>query len=87
MSEFLDRVNEELESLRATRDDLRVRLHLGKAEVKERWEKLEKQWQHAEGKLKVLREQASESAGDVSNAARLLMDELKEGVEDLRKLL
>ena len=87
MSEILDRLNEELESLRTARDELRVRLHLGKAEVQEQWDQLEKKWQHAEGRLKVLREQAGESASDVSDAARLLMDELKEGVSQLRKLI
>lgn len=87
MSEWLDRLNDEMDDLRAARDDLRVRLHLGKAEVRERWEKLEKKWHHAEGKLKVLREQASESASEVGEAARLLVDELKEGVDQLRKLV
>jgi hypothetical protein len=87
MSEWVDRLNEEMDSLRTARDEMRVRLHLGKAEVREQWEKLEKQWQHAEARLKVLRDQAGESAHDVGDAARLLVDELKEGVEQLRKLV
>ncbi|MGH0034968.1 MAG: hypothetical protein ACQGVK_08060 [Myxococcota bacterium] len=87
MSDWLDRVNEELDTLRAARDEMRVRLHLGKAEAQERWDQLEKQWHHAEGRLKVLREQASESAADVGDAARKLVDELKDGVEQLRKLI
>jgi len=87
MGELSDRLHEEMDALRTARDDLRVRLHLGRAEVRDRWEKLEKKWQHAEAKLKVLREQAAESGKDVGEAARLLLDELKEGVDQLRKLI
>ncbi len=87
MSDIVDKLSEELEALRTARDELRVRLHLGKAEARDQWDKLEKGWQHAEAKMKVLREQAAESAEDVADAGRLLLDELREGVDQLRKLI
>ena len=49
-----DRLNEELDKLRATRDELRLQIHLGSAEARDRFEKLEKSWQHVEGQVKTL---------------------------------
>ena len=46
MADLADKLSEELDRMRALRDDLRVRLHLGKAEIRDRWEKVEKDWEH-----------------------------------------
>ena len=87
MSELAERLHEELEALRTARDELRVRLHLGKAEIRNRWEALEKSWQHAEAKLKTLRKESKESSADIAEAIRLLAEEIREGYEHLRKQL
>jgi len=85
--DLIDRLHRELDELKATRDDLRVRLHLGRAEVREQWDKLEKRWEHAQARLKVLREEARDSAEDVGEAARLLVHEIREGLDHLRRLV
>ena len=77
----------ELEALQATRDELRVKLHLGKLEAQEQWDQIEQQWQHVESKLKVAGDTGREVAGDISEAASLTIDEIKEGYAKLRKLL
>jgi hypothetical protein len=82
-----DRIDQEVEDLRTTRDELRVRLHLGKLEAKEMWEKLEKDWEGTESKLKTLKDAGQDVAEDVGEAARQVVDELKEGYEKLRRLL
>jgi SMC interacting uncharacterized protein involved in chromosome segregation len=82
-----ERIEQELEDLRAAREELRVRLHLGKLEARDQWEQLEKKWQQAEGKLKVLGDASQEVAEDVGEAAGLALDELKEGYAKLRRLL
>ena len=82
-----DRLEKELEDLRTTRDELRVRMHLGKMDAQEQWEQIEKQWQHVEAKLKVAGEAGREIAEDVGEAANLAIEEMKEGYEKLRKLL
>ena len=51
-----ERLEQELEDLRTTRDELRVRVHLGKMGAEEQWEQVEKQWQHVESKLKIVGE-------------------------------
>ncbi len=82
-----DRIDREAEDLRAAREELRVRLHLGKLEARDLWEQLETKWQHAEGKLTVLGDASQEVAADVGEAAGLALAELKEGYAKLRRLL
>ncbi len=82
-----ERMERELEDLRATRDELRVRLHLGKLDAKEQWEQVEKQWQHVESKLKLARETGREVAEDIGEATSLVVEEMKAGYSKLRKLL
>jgi len=82
-----EKLEEELEGLRTTRDELRVRLHLGKLDAQEQWEQVEKQWQQVESKLKLAGETGREVAEDLGEAANLAVDELKEGYAKLRKLL
>lgn len=77
----------ELERLRQLRDELRVQLHLGKAEAKERFERLEKTWQHLEARLKQIREESSEDLGEIREAAGLLLGEIRDGYRHLRTLL
>lgn len=87
MAEGNRAITRDIEGLRQLRDELRVQLHLGKAEARERFEKLEQSWQHLEAKLKLIRE---ESAGDLSQireAAGLLVGEIREGYRHLRSLL
>jgi SMC interacting uncharacterized protein involved in chromosome segregation len=82
-----ERLEQELEDLRTTRDELRVRVHLGKMDAKTQWEQIEKQWQHVESKLKIASGAGREIAGEVGEAASLAIEEMKEGYAKLRKLL
>jgi SMC interacting uncharacterized protein involved in chromosome segregation len=82
-----EKLESELETLQTTRDELRVRLHLGKLDAREQWDQIEKQWQHVESKLKVVGEAGREIAEDIGEAASLTIDEIKEGYTKLRKLL
>ncbi len=82
-----ERLERELEDLRAMRDELRVRLHLGKLDAQEQWEQIEKQWQHVESKLKRAGEAGREVAEDIGEATSLVIEEMKEGYAKLRKLL
>ncbi len=82
-----EKLERELEDLRTTRDELKLRLHLGKLDAQDEWEKIEKQWQHVESKLKLAGETGREVAADIGEAASLAVEEMKEGYAKLRKLL
>jgi len=80
-------LTEELEELRRVRDELRLRIHLGKAEAKDLWEKSEAKLQELEAKLRSIADQAEEPLQDVGDAARLLLAEIKEGYHRIRAAL
>lgn len=80
----LDRLVGELQT---QRDELKVRLHLAKADAKDEWEKLEKKWEHLRGRLDVVGAEAKDAGKDVLAATRLLAREIKEGYERVRALL
>ena len=82
-----ERLEKELGDLRVTRDELRVRMHLGKLDAQDQWEQIEKQWQHVESKLKLAGETGREIAEDIGEATSLAVEELKEGYAKLRKHL
>ncbi len=87
MSKFDDWVREEVEGLRRVRDELSVQASLGAAELRDRWEVLEKRWYELEGRVKGLSDEAKHDADDVRDAARVLVDELREGYEHLKSRL
>jgi CBS domain-containing protein len=82
-----DRFDEELEELRRVRDELRVQVHLGKAEARDLWAKLEHRFADAEAQLRSKARRAEEPLQDVGEAARLLLDEIRNGYRRLRELL
>jgi hypothetical protein len=81
------RLDDEAETLRRMRDELRVQAHLGAAEARERWDKLEERWGHLEGKLRLLGQESKESLEEVGEAARLLAREIRDGYQRLKKLV
>ncbi len=87
MAERNDRFAEELERLRRLRDELRVQIRLGRAEVRERWEKLEKDFARLEAKLKRIREESKGDLAEIREAAKLLAQEIHEGYRHLRERL
>jgi hypothetical protein len=87
MSDWNERLHKEVDELRGLRDDLKVQVHLGKMEAQERFAKAEKDWDQLEGKLKRLAEASRESAGEVGEAARLLVDQIREGYRHVKEML
>lgn len=84
MSEWMDQFKQDLETLRQVRDEIRVQLHIGKADAKDRWHKLEDKWIDVEGRM---RDIGSESFHAISDATKRMMGELKRDYEELRDAL
>jgi len=87
MMSVKDRLTTELEDLQRLRDEIRVRLHLGKADAKDQWERVEHRFQEFEGHVKSLSAQAEEPLHDVADAARLLGEEIRDAYRKLRDAL
>ena len=87
MTAMRDTMREMLEKLEQERDELRVRLHLGKAEAKEEWDKLDGRIAELRGRLDRAGDEAGEVMEDVGAAAKLLGDEIRLGFDRVRKML
>ena len=87
MDEKIPDVNSLIDDLKQQRDEIRVRLHLAKAEAKEEWERLETKWEHVRGKMGVVGREAGKTAQEVGTALNLAVEELRRGYERVRKLL
>jgi hypothetical protein len=87
MSDTKERFEEMVSSLKQMRDELKVQIHLGKAEAKEEWEKLEEKWQELKARGEPVAEAVEESAKDLGSALELVGGELKAGYERIKKLL
>lgn len=89
MTEWRTRWQEVLQDLERQRDELKVRLHLARAEARDEWDRLK-----LDEKLATLRQRADaagvEARGamqDIGAAAEKLADEVREGLARVRKTL
>lgn len=73
-----------MERLRRERDELRVQAELGKAEMKDEWEALEKKWGQLEHRMAAVAGEARDASQDVGAAIGLLMDELGDAYRRIR---
>lgn len=87
MADAKEQLTKAVEYLKQQRDELQVQLHLAKADAKDEWVHLEKQWDEIHPKLEAAREEAGKTAESVSAALGLAIDELKKGYERLRNRL
>ena len=85
MSTVQERLHNEVDSLRQTRDELRVQIDLGKMEASDVWQGVEERWERLEGKLRVLADESKEVAEDVGEAATLLLNEIREGLSKVAR--
>jgi hypothetical protein len=69
------------------RDEMRLKIHLARADARDAFDVLEQKWQRFRGRLGDLREAGGEAAGDVWSGVKGLGHELAEGYEKLRKAL
>ena len=81
MNDFNDLVGE----LKQTRDELRVRAHLFKAEVKERWDELELKWEHLGNEVSPTVKATKMALSNINEANKLVLSEIKEGYQKIRK--
>lgn len=87
MSEFTDRIHAEADELRALRDQLKVQIHLGAMDAQAAFEEAEKSWEHLEAKLALLARESRASAGDIGEAAKLLLGQIREGYRRVKDLI
>ena len=77
-----------LAKLKQERDELALKVHLGKKEAAAEWERLEAKWHELKAvKAPPMKEALDETTVGVGLALELAAEELKKGYEKIRKLL
>lgn len=74
-------------TLKRERDELKVQVHLLKADAHDEWVKLEKQWIQFERKAETVGTTAGQAAGEVGAAVRILGEEVRAGYRRIRDSL
>ena len=77
-----------LAKLKQERDELALKMHLGKKEAAAEWEKLEAKWHEIKARnMPPMKEAVDESSVGVGLALELAAEELRKGYEKIRNLL
>ena len=87
MAEWQDRLEKELDELRRVRDELRIKMHLAKKDAQDRWQQLEKRMSELEAHAKRAAQRTEAPLHELADATRHLLEEMRVGYRDLRKLL
>jgi hypothetical protein len=86
MAELPEEMKKLQDALLQQRDELRVKLHLAKADVRDEWEELEHKWAEVQSKFSQVQKTADKSMDDIEAAARLLAEEIQRGYDRIRRL-
>jgi len=82
-----DTLQKDLELLEKARDELKLQMHLAKADAKSEWAKLESTWQRVQEQVQQTRHGAEQPLKDISSAAKALFEELRSGYARMREQL
>lgn len=87
MNDIKAHIEEMLDEIKQERDELQVRLHLAKLETSEEWQKLEAKLGKFESKVKQLGGVTAEASKDMGRAAKLLGEEIREGLKKIARTI
>jgi len=82
-----DQMERFVNKLREERDELRVRAHLLRAELRDEWEEVEHKWRELEPRLERLREASRNSAEELGAAAEQLGEEIARAYRRIRQAM
>ncbi|MEP1446862.1 MAG: hypothetical protein ABJK37_12185 [Paraglaciecola sp.] len=80
-------VDKILEQVKQERDEIVLKAHLLKADARDEWHKVDKQWEHFKSKAGQVGKEAKGASEDVSAAAKLLGEEIMKSFQRIRKSL
>lgn len=87
MSVWRERWQKVVADLEQERDELKVRLHLAKAEGRDEWARLDGKLAELKLRADAAGTEAKEAMDDIGDAARKLAAEIREGFDRVRKTL
>ncbi|CTQ76701.1 hypothetical protein [Roseibium alexandrii] len=75
-------IKEVIDEAKQTRDEIKLKIHLGSKELQDEWSDLEDKWNDFETKAKL-----GEAADDISDAASVLGEELATAFKRIKSAL
>lgn len=87
MSDTQEQLAAMISKLKQQRDELAVRVHLGKAEAKEEWDKVTAKLDELTSEYEPLKGAIRETSENVFSALKLVAGEVQEGFDRIRKSL
>jgi hypothetical protein len=87
MSETKQQLDELISGLKQQRDELSVKIHLGKEEARDEWERLTAKMDDVLREYEPTKEAVENTAGNVWAALKLTAGELKDGFQRVRDSL
>jgi hypothetical protein len=76
-----------VERLQRERDELRVKMHLARLEVRQDWDELEGKWETFKSRYGGALKEAQSAGKDIGAAARSMLSEIRQGYRRIRKAL
>jgi hypothetical protein len=80
-------LEQEIETLRRLRDELRVQLNLAGKEARERFQAAEKSWQELEARWAVVSQESRASLAQVGATSKQLLRDIRDAYRRVRELL
>jgi hypothetical protein len=77
----------ELEALATIRDELKLKAHLAKADIKDELDQLEAKWLRVDEELQRAKAHAKQDVQTLGQSARELVLDLKQGYESIKRRL
>lgn len=77
----------ELAALATLRDELKLKAHLAKSELKDELTKLESKWQRVDEEVRRTSTHAKSDVQAIGDQAKSLLNELKQGYESVKRQL
>jgi hypothetical protein len=77
----------DLDALARTRDELLLQMSLAKAEARDDWKALEQRWDHVQSEIKRTASDSEETVKELGETVRHLLDDLKGGYARIKTQL
>ena len=80
-------IDQMIEKLRRQRDELKVKIHLAKADAEDEWAKAEKKWEELKPQLESMAATGGEVAKELGGTIKEIGEDLMNGYERISKIV
>lgn len=87
MDDAAKNFDREMDALRALRDELKLKAHLAKADIKSEWNDLEKKWERVDEELRRATQHVKAPLQSIKADTKQLITELKQGYQNISRHL